>query len=140
MEEREWRPQLGLAMNLPIQFGRLGAAARAARAGVEQMEFRRKEAEARVGSEVESALAGVQETGHEIHIIEDRVLPATERALRAIRTSYENSRAGFMALLNAERDLARARLEQYRAKVAYLQSFADLDRAVGLDPGEEVPR
>ena len=139
-EISDLRPSVGMSLNLPIQFGRLGAAEREARAGVEQMEYRRKEAEARIGSEVESALAGIQETGHEIHIIEDRVLPATERALRAIRASYENGRAGFVALLNTERDLARARLELYRAKAAYLQSFADLDRAVGVDPGEEVSR
>jgi outer membrane protein TolC len=138
MEEREWRPQVGFAMNLPLQFGRLGAAEREARAGVEQVEYRRKAAEAQIGAEVESALAGIQETGHEIRIMEDRVLPATERALRAIRASYENSRAGFSALLNAGRDLARARLELYRAKTAYLQSFADLERALGVGPAEEV--
>jgi outer membrane protein, heavy metal efflux system len=138
MEEREWRPQVGLAMNLPLQFGRLGATEREARAGVEQMEYRRKAAEAQIGAEVESALAGIQETGHEIRIMEDRVLPATERALRAIRASYENSRAGFPALLNAGRDLARARFELYRAKTAYLQSFADLERALGMEPGEET--
>jgi len=136
MQERPWRPQVGLAVNLPIQFGRIGAAERESRAGVEQMEYRRRAAEAQVGSEVETALAGVQETEHEIHIMEERVVPATERALRSIRASYENNRAGFTALLNAERDLARARLELDRAKIGYLQSFADLDRAVGVSPDE----
>ncbi|HEY2923626.1 MAG TPA: TolC family protein, partial [Candidatus Eisenbacteria bacterium] len=130
----------GVSLNLPIQFGRLGAAEREARAGVEQVEYRRKAAEAQIGSEVETAIAGVEETEHEIHIIEDRVVPATERALRSIRASYENSRAGFTTLLNAERDLARARLALHRVKVGYLQSFADLDRAVGAAPGEEDAR
>jgi len=140
MEEREWRPQFGLAMNIPIQLGRLGAAERSARAGVEQMEFRRKAAEAQIGAEVETAFASVQETGHEIHIIQDRVVPATERALRAVRASYENSRAAFSALLNAERDLARARFELYRVQVDYLQGLADLDRAVGIAPAGEEER
>ncbi len=138
MEEREWRPQFGLSMNIPIQLGRLGAAERSARAGVEQTEFRREAAEAQIGAEVETALATVQETEHEVHIIQDRVVPATERALRAVRASYENSRAAFSALLNAERDLARARFELYRVQVDYLQGLADLDRAVGITPpGEE---
>jgi outer membrane protein, heavy metal efflux system len=139
MAERGWRPQVGIGLNLPIQFGRLGAAEREARAGVEQMEFRRQAAEAEIGSEVESALARVQETEHEIHIIRERVVPATERALQAIRASYENNRADFLSLLNAERDLARARLDLYRAEATYLQNVADLDRAVGVDP-EEVRR
>ena len=104
------------------------------------MEFRRKAAEAQIGAEVETAFASVQETGHEIHIIQDRVVPATERALRAVRASYENSRAAFSGLLNAERDLARARFELYRVQVDYLQGLADLDRAVGIAPAGEEER
>ena len=133
----ELRPSAGVSLNLPIQFGRLGAAERAARAGVEQMDLRRKAAEAQIGAEIETTLAGVQETGHEIHIIQDRVVPATERALRAVRASYENSRAAFSALLNGERDLARARMDLYRAQVGYLQGLADMDRAVGTAPPGE---
>lgn len=136
-EVSELRPSAGISLNLPIQFGRLGAAERAARAGVEQTEYRRKAAEAEIGAEVETALAGVQETEHEIHIMRERVLPATERALQAVRAGYESSRAGFEGLLNAERDLARARFELYRAEVAYLQGLADLSRAVGSGPAEE---
>jgi outer membrane protein TolC len=140
MVEREWRPQVGLSLNLPIQLGRLGAAERAARAGVEQMEYRRRAAETQIGAEVETSLANVQETEHEIHIMRERVVPATERALRAVRASYESSRAAFTALLNAERDLARARYELYRAQVGYMQGLADLDRAVGIAPPEEETR
>ena len=140
MVEREWRPQFGLGLNLPIQFGRLGAAERAARAGVEQMELRRKAAETQIVAEVETSLASVQETEHEIHVIQERLVPTTERALRTVRASYENSRAAFSALLNAERDLARARFELYRAQVGYLQNFADLERAVGNAPAEQEAR
>jgi outer membrane protein, heavy metal efflux system len=135
MEEREWRGQVGAGLELPI-FGGYGGAAREARAGIEQMEQRRRAAEAQIGLELESALAGAQETEHEIHIIRGRVVPATERALAAIRASYENNRADFLALLNAERDLARARLDLHRAEAMYLQNMADLDRALGADPGE----
>jgi len=140
MTEREWRPQVGLSLDLPIQLGRRGAAERAARAGVEQMEYRRKAAETEVAAEVETSLESVQETEHEIHIMEERVVPATERALRAVRASYENSRAAFSAVLNAERDLARARFDLYRAQAGYMQGLADLDRAVGATPaGGETP-
>ncbi|HYQ89267.1 MAG TPA: TolC family protein [Candidatus Binatia bacterium] len=136
----ELRPSAGISLNVPIQFGRLGASERAARAGVEQMELRRKAAQAQIGAEVETALAGVQETDHEIHIMRERVVPTTERALRAVRASYESSRAAFAALLNAERDLARARFELYRAQVGYMQGLADLDRAVGSTPAGEEAR
>lgn len=139
-ETPKLRPSAGISLNLPIQFGRLGSAEREARAGVEQAEYRRKAAEAQIGAEVETALASVQETEHEIHIIQERVVPASERALRAVRASYENSRASFSAVLNAEREVAQARLGLYRAQVSYMQGLADLDRAVGKAPPEEDTR
>jgi outer membrane protein TolC len=101
------------------------------------MEYRQRAAEIQVAAEVETSLASVQETEHEIHVIQERVVPATERALRSVRASYELNRAGFPALLNVERDLARARFDLYRAQVGYLQGLADLDRAVGTAPAEE---
>lgn len=140
MQETPWRPQVGLSMNLPIQLGRLGAAERAARAGVEQMELRRQASEIQVAAEVETSLASVQETEHEIHVIQERLVPTAERALRTVRASYENSRAAFATLLNAGRDVARARFELYRAQVGYLQNFADLERAVGQAPAVEEAR
>ncbi|TMQ57426.1 MAG: TolC family protein [Candidatus Eisenbacteria bacterium] len=135
-EAAEVRPSVGVAFNLPIQLGRLRAAEREARAGVEQAEARRQESEARVASEVESALAEVWESWHEIHILQDRVVPSAERVLLAIRASYENNRLDFPALLNAERDVARARLQLDAARVANLQALANLDRAVGVAPAE----
>ena len=136
MNEPEWRPQIGAGLNLPIFFGRLGAAEREARAGLEQVNYRRQAAHTQIGYEVESALSQVQETHHEVEVVEERVVPATERALAAIRASYENNRADFLRLLNAERDLARSRLELYEARARYLQALADLDRAVGKAPAE----
>ena len=136
MNESDWRPQVGVGVNLPIFFGRLGAAEREARAGLEEANYRRQAAHNQVAYEVESALSQVQETHHEVEVVEERVVPSTERALTAIRASYENNRADFLTLLNAERDLARARLDVYEAKVRYLQALADLDRAVGVAPTE----
>ncbi|HZE19894.1 MAG TPA: TolC family protein, partial [Candidatus Angelobacter sp.] len=73
-------------------------------------------------------------------VIQHQLIPTAERALRTVRASYENSRASFSAVLNAERDLARARFDLYRAQVGYLQAFADLDRAVGTAPAEQETR
>jgi outer membrane protein TolC len=36
--------------------------------------------------------------------------------------------------LNAERDLARARLDRYRARAEYGMALADLERAIGIAP------
>lgn len=136
--EHELRPTVGAELSLPFLFGRVGASEREARAGLERREQERLATVDRARLEIEEALARVQETRHEIHVIETRVLPATERALASIRTAYESNRTDFNALLNAERDLARARLDAQRARVAYRLALAEYERAVARDAGPVV--
>jgi cobalt-zinc-cadmium efflux system outer membrane protein len=139
--EHEMRPMVGAALSLPIWFGRLGASEREARAGLERKEQDRLAAIDRARFEIEEARARVQETRHEIHVIETGVLPATERALTSIRSAYEANRSDFLALLNAERDLARARLGWNRARAEYRMALADWERAIASDgapPKEET--
>ncbi|HET9252975.1 MAG TPA: TolC family protein, partial [Candidatus Eisenbacteria bacterium] len=109
------------------------AGVREASAGVERKNQERLAAIDRARTEIEEARARVQETRHEIHIVETGVIPATERALTSIRSGYESNRTDFLALLNAERDLARARLSGHRARSEYRMALADLERAMGID-------
>jgi outer membrane protein, heavy metal efflux system len=140
--EHEMRPMVGAEMSLPFLFGRVGTSEREARAGLERREQERLATIDKARLEIEEALTRVQETRHEIHVIEMGVLPATERALASVRTAYESNRSDFVALLNSERDLARARLDWQRARVAYRLALADYERAVARDAGAagEVPR
>lgn len=140
--EHEMRPTVGAEMSLPFLFGRVGASESEARAGVDRREQERLATIDRARLEIEESLARVEEARHEIHVVETRVLPATERALASVRTAYEANRGDFAALINAERDLARARLDAERARVAYRMALADYDRAIARDPGPagEVPR
>jgi outer membrane protein TolC len=137
MEETEMRPQVGVGLNLPIQLGRIGAARREARAKLDEIEWRRTALLARIDAEAAAAAARVEEIAHELMIVEGRVVPATERALDAARAAYEANRGEFITLLNAERDLARARLSLYETKVRYFDAAAELDRAVGAGTAEE---
>jgi outer membrane protein TolC len=136
MQESEMRPQVGVGMNLPILYGRINAARREAGAKLQQLEWERAALLARIDAEVASAAARVEDTGHELHIVEERVVPATERALDAARAAYEANRGEFIALLNAERDLARARLSLHETRVRYFAAAAELDRAVGSGASE----
>jgi outer membrane protein, heavy metal efflux system len=143
MDEPEWRPQVGIAVNLPIGFGRTGAGVREARAELLRATKEREAIVDSVRAELESARARVEETGHELGIITTRVVPATERALASTRAGYESNRSDFLALLNAERDLARARLGRHAAEAEYHMALSDLDRALGVEPSwllKEEPR
>jgi outer membrane protein TolC len=134
MSEREWRPQVGVGLSLPLQFGRVGASVREARAMLAETESRRAAALNRVEYEVAVAASRVEEIHHELEIVEGRVVPATEQSLSASRAGYESNRADFLTLLNAERDLARARLSLYDVRAEYFLALADLERAVGTPP------
>ena len=138
--EHEMRPMVGAGISLPLWFGSLGAGEREAAAGYEQKEQERLAAIDRARAEIEEARARVEETRHEIHVVETGVLPATERALASIRAGYESNRSDFLALLNAERDLARARLDWNRARAEYRMALVDWERAIarGALPEEET--
>ena len=71
------------------------------------------------------------------------VVPASERSLKAIRAAYEANRSDFLTLLNATRELARARLALVDAQVMAHQAQAGLQRALAADaipPTPEDPR
>ncbi len=134
--DHEMRPMIGAGLRLPIWFGRLAAGEREAQAALERTRQERLATIDRARAEIEEARARVQETLHEIHVIETGVLPATERALTSLRAGYESNRSDFLALLNAERDLARARLGWHRARAEYRMSLADYARAIAAAPRE----
>ena len=141
MDVSQWRTSVGLGLNLPIGWGRIGANERAAQAGLERAEEERVAERDRVLAEITTARARAEEAMHEVHIVDTSVVPATERALASVRAGYESNRSDFLSLLNAERDLARARLDGYRARAELGMALADLDRALGAAPAgldEEV--
>jgi cobalt-zinc-cadmium efflux system outer membrane protein len=139
--EHEMRPMVGAGLSLPLWLGRTSAGVREASAGLERKTQERLARIDRARFEIEEARARVEETRHEIHIVETGVIPATERALTSIRSGYEANRSDFLALLNAERDLARARLDGHRARAMYRMALADWEFAIARDDtGSEVTR
>ena len=132
--EVELRPVVGVGLNLPIWRGRLKARERETQAALDRADRERGAARDLARAGLDEARARVEETAHEVHVIETGVLPATERALVSARSAYESSRGDFLTLLSAERDLARARLSRHRAESTYRMALADLERARGVDP------
>lgn len=134
MEMPEWRTMVGAGITVPLWFGKTGAGVRAAQADLRRAEQERLAVSDSIRAQVEIARARVRETSHELDIIETRVVPATERALASVRAGYESNRSDFLALLTAERDLARARLDRYQSIAMVHMALADLERAIGLEP------
>lgn len=138
--EHEMRPMVGAGLSLPLWITGTSAGVREASEGLERSTQERLARIDRARFEIEEARARVEETRHEIHIIDTGVIPATERALTSIRSGYEANRSDFLALLNAERDLARARLDGHRARAMYRMALADWAFAIARDDAPEGPR
>jgi cobalt-zinc-cadmium efflux system outer membrane protein len=134
MDVPEWRSMVGAAITLPLWLGKRSAGVREATLELNRAEQERTAAYDSIRAEVEIAQARVHETNHELSIIETRVVPASEHALASVRAGYEANRSDFLALLTAERDLARARRDRFQAIAMAHMALADLERAIGLEP------
>jgi len=141
--EPELRGTVGLSLNLPLNFGRLAARERETRAALSMAEAERLAMRDRIELRIEEASAALGEGLHDVEIMRDLVVPASERTVKAVRAAYEANRSDFLTLLNAARDLARTRLEFYEAVATAHQAQAELQRAIASDaasPGQESPR
>lgn len=134
MDMPEWRTMVGAGITLPLWFGKTASGVRAARADLRRAEQERLAVSDSIRAQVEIARARVRETRHELEIIETRVVPSSERALVSVRAGYEANRSDFLALLMAERDLARARLDRFQSIAMVHMALADLERAIGIEP------
>jgi outer membrane protein TolC len=136
--ETELRTTVGLSLNLPLYFGRLASREREARAALSKAEAERLAVRDRIDQRIEEASASLGLSLHDVEIMRDAVIPASERSLKAIRAAYEANRSDFLTLLNATRDLAKARLELYDAQVMAHQAQAELQRALAVDARSPV--
>ena len=111
---------------------------REARAALSKAEAERLAVRDRIEQRIEEASASLGLYLHDIEIMRDAVVPASEHSLKAIRAAYEANRSDFLTLLNATRDLAKARLELYEAQVMASQAQAELHRALAADAASPV--
>ncbi len=131
--ETELRATVGVSLNLPLYFGRLASREREAQAALSKAEAERLAVRDRIEQRIEEASASLGLNLHDVEIMRDAVVPASERSLKAIRAAYEANRSDFLTLLNATRDLAKARLDLYDAQVMAHQAQAELQRALAAD-------
>ncbi len=123
-----------LSVNLPIWRTRL-------KAGVTEQEARLAEAQAAYKDELDRALSEIDDLRFRMTTTRDQValfttglVPQAEQALRATMDAYRTGSAGFLDLLDAERDWLDLRLAAFRARADLFQQQAELRQAVGRLP------
>jgi outer membrane protein TolC len=133
MPEHRW--MVGLAVNLPIPGGRRAGAVDEANAMRAQYEADAARASDAARTQVVVALKRLEESGHVLHLMDQRLLPVARDRVDAARAAFIASQAPFVAVVDAEKSLRGVELDRQMALADYDRRRAELDRALGRVPG-----
>jgi outer membrane protein TolC len=131
-----WRASVSLQIPLFDGFvtrGRL----KEAEADIQQTIFRREDTERRARMEALSLLGELDAARANLRAAELNMTRA-EDALRITTLRYENSKADYLAVLNAQSDRFRARQNLIQARYEVLTGTAGLKEAIGISPLEPL--
>jgi len=131
----EHRWAVGLSFNLPIQTGRRGGAVDEANAMRAQYEADASRLRDRARTQVVVARKQLEESGHVLHLYEQRLVPIARDEVDAARSAFTASQTPFVAVVDAEKNLRSVELDQQMARADYDRRRAELDRALGRIPG-----
>lgn len=120
-----------VAMSLPWLNPAHRAEVRAAEASARADRSAAQAAEDVARYEVYEATAGLKAAAESLRIIEEQVMPQTEKSLQAARSAFAVGQGDVPGLLDAMRALYGARLEQIRASERVLSQLAELEFASG---------
>jgi len=136
---REYDQFLGFEVPVFSMLGRVGeikekrSEKRAARGAWENMQNM-------VLFEVQKALAEFESNSRTAQLYESNVIPQAESALASSLASYEAGRTGFSEVMEGEKAVTEFRHHYFEAIVMREQSFAELERVVGIDLGGGISK
>jgi cobalt-zinc-cadmium efflux system outer membrane protein len=119
--ERELRPSVGVALNIPLQLGRRRGALEEAEAELERARRERDRLADQIRAAVAVAAERVREQQHLEELLRAQTLPTARDRVVAARAAYDTGQATFTAAIDA----FRARLQ---AELAYETTLAMLTR------------
>jgi outer membrane protein TolC len=94
---------------------------------------RSRAAEARLLGELRERYAALQAAQQQGTLIAQRALPLAELAFRGALAGYQNGTVDFATLLEAKRQVQKAKLDQLNAEVAQQINLAEIERLIGED-------
>ena len=130
-----WAGMLGI--NLPWLTGKKAAEARRAGHALRADEAALEATRSRVRFEVRDAWLRVEAARKTLALYAGELVPKSAQTVEVSRAGYEKDKASFLDLLDSERSLRDVKLERHRALAAFGSALADLERAVGADPGRK---
>lgn len=132
------RLMAGVAVNIPLDFGKRKAAVREAEAKVQRLRLDEQQLISDVRVEVELARTRLVEARKVEQLFRERLVPAARDQVAAARAGFESGRNDFRVLIEAERRLRGVELRAQTALADVQRRQAELDKATGHIPG--LPR
>jgi outer membrane protein, heavy metal efflux system len=133
------RLQVGVSVNIPLDFGKRSARKAAS-------DYRYNSAQSDINylrnqllSELAQQLSWAREAHHAIELARDQLIPKATQTLAASQSDYQQGIADFSNVIQAEQTLLEARLLLSNSLASQYQAHAEIDRLVGgqlwpLDP------
>jgi outer membrane protein, heavy metal efflux system len=130
---REDDVMIGVELNIPIwrrsyRAGELQARAMARRAGYE-----RKDLENSLAARMERALYDFENSGREVRLYRDVLVPRAEELVGASEAAYMTGTIDFLRLIDVQQTLLQFQLARERSWTDQQQSLAELEMLVGAN-------
>ncbi len=122
-----------VSINLPWFTGKRAAEVRKMRHTARADEITIERGRQQVFFEVHDAFLRVEAARSSVTLIRGELLPKSNQAVEVSRSSYQNDKASFLDLLDAERSQLDVELSYYRALAEYESALADLEQAAGTN-------
>ncbi len=90
--------------------------------------------------EVQEALAEFESNDRSAKMYESHVIPQAESGFRSALSEYESGKGNFLEVMEAQKALTEFRHHYFEALAMREQSFAELERVVGVDLGGGVSK
>ncbi len=123
--------ELMFEINIPLQQDSRRAQEREAELRLEAARLRRTDAMNQALSALAESVAGLQVAQRLESLVSSGLLPQAELSLNAALAAYENGRAEFAMVLDAHRQLRRARTDLVRARGDQQIRLAEIEKMVG---------
>ena len=128
---KEWG--LMLELNLTIRDGALQSQERESEAMLAAARARQEATANQALADLADSLSALEAARQTEHLVVYSLLPQTDLTWRAALAGYENGKGDFAALLDAQRQIRQARLNQLKAQVDAQMRLADIERLLGED-------
>ena len=122
-----------LELNIPLQQSTRRAEEREAQAMVAAARARQQASANGLLGELAEQLAGMDSARRSEALISTQLLPQSELNLRSALAGYESGKLDFGAVLDAQRQTAKARQDRLKVMVEAQMRLAEIERIVGED-------